>query len=189
MPELAVEGFGTALGSFGSASVTSVPGDSRYWPRTHHGLAGVQTFLNERDALERLAHRDGTYRYLVILTDHEDDQTLRPLLDGVQRNRQAIVLGRCHQPHVDECAGPKLALLIGKHRFELDRAGAGIGLIVYHKKAAGIELGLVVLAEGDGLQRSLRHSALNLRYVRRGESENHADRLNLGHHDQGVRRS
>jgi hypothetical protein len=34
MPELAVEGFGTASGLFGSASETNVPGDRRYWPRT-----------------------------------------------------------------------------------------------------------------------------------------------------------
>src|ERR1700722_2863281 len=34
MPELAGGGFGTASGLFGLASVTSVPGCRRYWPRT-----------------------------------------------------------------------------------------------------------------------------------------------------------
>src|SRR5215471_11281368 len=33
-PALAVVGFGTADGSFGLASDTTVPGVSRYWPRT-----------------------------------------------------------------------------------------------------------------------------------------------------------
>ena len=33
-PALAVVGFGTSAGSFGLASATTVPGVSRYWPRT-----------------------------------------------------------------------------------------------------------------------------------------------------------
>src|SRR5271166_625710 len=33
-PALAAVGFGTAAGSFGLASDTTVPGVSRYWPRT-----------------------------------------------------------------------------------------------------------------------------------------------------------
>jgi len=33
-PAFAVVGFGTSAGSFGLASATTVPGVSRYWPRT-----------------------------------------------------------------------------------------------------------------------------------------------------------
>ena len=66
-------------------------------------------------------------------------------------------------------------------------AGAGIGLVADGKKAAGIELSLAVLAEDNGLQRSLRNGVLNFRDARRGESENHADRLNLGNHDERTR--
>ena len=101
-----MEGFGTALGSFGSASVTSVPGDSRYWPRTTTVSPAFRPFLDERLARERLAHRDRTHRYLVILTDHEDDLAPRPLLNGVQRDRQAVVLYRHDQLYVHKSAGP-----------------------------------------------------------------------------------
>ena len=122
------------------------------------------------------------------MADHKDNPPpLRTLLDGVQWNRQTVVLGRYHQLNVDELAGPQVMLRIGKLRFELDRARAGIGLVIHDKKAAGAELRSVVLTEGDGLHRSLRHGVLNLGYACRGERKNHTDRLKLGDHDKGVR--
>ena len=91
------------------------------------------------------------------------------------------------QLDVDELAWPQVALRIGKICFELNRAGTGIGLVVHHDEAADVELRFVVLAEGDGLHRSLRHGVLNLRYAYRRKGENHADWLELGDDDQGVR--
>ena len=144
MPALAVLGFGTALGLLGSASVTSVPGVSRTGrgrPRFHRPRA----LLDQRLALQRLAHRDRPYRYFSIRADHVNDGPIRPLLDRVQRDRQAVRLGRENQPHIDEGAGPELTFAIGKLGFELHGPRAGIGLVVDDEEFALVELSLAVL--------------------------------------------
>jgi hypothetical protein len=119
----------------------------------------------------------------VILAHHKDHLAPRPPLNGVQRNGQAIVLGRQYQLHIDKCAWPQPALQIRKLGFEPDRARARIGLIVDQEKLTGIELRFIVLAESDGFRLASRQSVLNLRYTCRGEREDHADRLYLGDHD------
>ncbi len=94
--------------------------------------------------------------------------------------------GRGHQSHIDKGAGPELALLIGKYRLELDRPRAGIGLIIQRQQLSDIELRLVILAEGDGLQGTTRHGGLNVRYRCGGKRKNHADRFDLRDNDQGI---
>jgi hypothetical protein len=90
------------------------------------------------------------------------------LLDGVQRKCQAVVFGRYHQLHVDEVTGPQVAPGIGKICFGLNRARAGIGLVVHHDKAVDVELRLAVLAKGTGLHRPLAGGCDHGNRLRRG---------------------
>ena len=105
-------GFGTTAGSFGLASETSVPGVSRYWPRTTTVSPALNPLSIKRLAIERFAHRHRLHRDLVTPADDKDKLPLRPLLDGVERDRQAIILHFGHEPDIDEHAGPQPAVRI-----------------------------------------------------------------------------
>ena len=122
-PALAVVGFGTAAGSFGLASDTTAPGVSRYWPRTTTVSPAFKPLSIRASPLSVSRTDTGCIDDLVIRADDKDELPLRPLLDGVERDRQTIVLDPGHDPDIDKHAGPQPAMRIGKDRLEIYRAG------------------------------------------------------------------
>ena len=86
-PSFSCEGFGTAPGLFGSASVTSVPGESRYWPRSTTVSPALNPFSTSASAPNVWRTETGRIGRLVVLADDKDERSLRPLLDRIERNR------------------------------------------------------------------------------------------------------
>ena len=85
-------GFGTAAGSFGLASDTTAPGVSRYWPRTTTVSPARKPLSISASPLSVSRTETGCVDDFVIRADDKDKLPLRPLLDGIERDRQAIVL-------------------------------------------------------------------------------------------------
>jgi hypothetical protein len=119
--------------------------------------------------------------------DNENKLPLWPLLHGVERDRQTIVLHLRYDPDIDEHAGPQLAILIGKDRFERNRSGSGIRLVIERGERAGIKLSLAVCVQRNDFDRTPCESLLDVRDVGCTQCKHHADRLDLVDHHQSIR--
>src|ERR1700733_2641201 len=88
----------------------------------HDGVAGLQSLLDQRTAIEGFADRHSAQLRRAVRADDVDLWALWALLQGAQRHGDRVVLLPEDQPHVDEFAGPKGSVRIGKGGLKLDGA-------------------------------------------------------------------
>ncbi len=91
-----------------------------------HRFTGLQTALHDPAPLDLAVERDRTGRRHVVGADDIDDGALRALHDGRLRHHDGVGHRDADEVDPHELARQQAALLVGKHRADLHRAGARI---------------------------------------------------------------
>src|SRR5262249_23242727 len=97
----------------------------------HDSFTRGQSFVNERQTLINLAHRDLAHARGQILVNHVSEGPLRSPLHHRGWHHGPTLAGRDPQAHIYKLAWPKAVVVVGKDRLEPDGAGGNIDLVVY----------------------------------------------------------
>ena len=131
----------------------------------HNALAGLEALVNQGLALVDQAHFDRPHFNRLILFDNKrkrGQRSFRPALNHLGRHHHAVLANVKQQPGVDKLAGPQAQVRIGKSRFDLDRRGRDIDLVINDGQFAFAQRGCVVLSHRQHGQFRPRNGHLRL---------------------------
>ena len=119
-----------------------------------------------------------------VLLHHIGEAAVWPGLQRRRRYGHAVGHGLDDEVRIDELAGPQGLVGIREFRFELDRAGRLVDLIVDEIEDALRNLLLVGGVIGQDLELALPHGAPTRGMSASGNGKDDVDRLDLRDHDQ-----
>jgi hypothetical protein len=146
-------------------------------------LACLQASGDHRLHVVLLRQRHAPHGDGVALFEHVHEWPIGTALDGGGRHHDHLPQSIDEHPHVDELAGPKLKIVVGKLGPELHRTRGLVNLIVDHRHLALVERALAVGGQGVDRQLAFGHAFGEIRQVLLGQAEENRDRPELREDD------